>query len=257
MTTATLERLIDALGLPPQARIDQRIPKKLLLEQGAPTSTDKRLIQDGIEELIWVAALKPTSIGVPIFKDEEREYLEIAVLTAELRAGIKAARLLELLHRAIPYPVLLLVKEADSQTVMLSLAHKRFAQNEAGKTVVESIHGTLIDLSATTAPAFQQAIALSALPRQDMFALYEGWLTCLVAWEASCLTGTFLLPDSAANSRLIHSALNSIAELTKELSSLRASASKEKQINRRVELNLHIKRLESEINNFKERLSAA
>ena len=49
----------------PDARVDQRVPKKLLLEHGAPTAADKRQINDGIEELLWVAALKPTTIGVP------------------------------------------------------------------------------------------------------------------------------------------------------------------------------------------------
>ena len=61
------------------------MPKKLLLEQGVPTAADKRQIQDGLEELRWVAALKPSNIGVPEYRDEVREYLEIAVLTMTLR----------------------------------------------------------------------------------------------------------------------------------------------------------------------------
>ena len=59
--------IIDALGLPPEARVDARVPKKLLVEQGAPTAADKRAIQDGIDELQWLAACKPTTIGVPSF----------------------------------------------------------------------------------------------------------------------------------------------------------------------------------------------
>ena len=57
--------LITALGIPPQALVEQRVPKKLLLESGMPTAADKRQIQDGIEEVVWVAALKATNIGVP------------------------------------------------------------------------------------------------------------------------------------------------------------------------------------------------
>jgi len=83
---------LSALSLPANAMVEQRIPKKLLVEQGAPTATDKRQIQDGIEELQWVAALKPTNIAVPTFRDAEREYLEIAVLTAA-RANTPNARI--------------------------------------------------------------------------------------------------------------------------------------------------------------------
>jgi hypothetical protein len=50
MSTTTL---INALALPPDARLDQRVPKKLLLEQGAPTAADKRHLQDGIEEIVF------------------------------------------------------------------------------------------------------------------------------------------------------------------------------------------------------------
>ena len=81
--------VIDALGIPPNALVEQRVPKKLLLEHGAPTAADKRQIQDGIEEIVWVAALKPTNIGVPAFEDAVRQYLEIAVLTVELRPAAK------------------------------------------------------------------------------------------------------------------------------------------------------------------------
>ena len=74
------DALLAALDLPASSRVDQRVPKKLLLENGAPTAADKRLINDGIEELLWLAALKPTTIGVPEYRDDVREYLEIAVL---------------------------------------------------------------------------------------------------------------------------------------------------------------------------------
>ena len=79
--------LVAALGLPPGANVGQRVPKKLLIDNGAPTAADKRAINDGVEELVWLAALKPNTIGVPDYRDDIREYLEIAVLQLFLRAG--------------------------------------------------------------------------------------------------------------------------------------------------------------------------
>jgi hypothetical protein len=107
------DTLIEALDLPAGSRVNQRVPKKLLLENGAPTAADKRLINDGIEELLWLAALKPTTIGVPAYRDETREYLEIAVLRLTLRAAAKATRLVELVHRAVPYPLLLVTEQGN------------------------------------------------------------------------------------------------------------------------------------------------
>ena len=39
--------LITALDLPVDSRVDQRVPKKMLLENGAPTTADKRQINEG------------------------------------------------------------------------------------------------------------------------------------------------------------------------------------------------------------------
>ena len=132
------DNIIQAMALPQDARVSHRVPKKLLLEQGAPTAADKRYIQDGIEELLWVAALKPTNIGVASYTDESREYLEIAVLATLFPPEAKVQRLIELIHRAIPYPIVLIVTH-DEKKLTLSMAHKRFSQNESGKTVIDEI----------------------------------------------------------------------------------------------------------------------
>ena len=38
------------------------------------------------DEATWIAALKPTTTGVPEYRDDVREYLEIVVLRLTLRA---------------------------------------------------------------------------------------------------------------------------------------------------------------------------
>jgi hypothetical protein len=239
--------VIDALGIPPSALVEQRVPKKLLLEHGAPTAADKRQIQDGIEEIIWVAALKPTNIGVPAFEDAVRQYLEIAVLTVELRSAAKSARIIELIHRAIPYPLVLATGQDGA--VSLSLAHKRWSQGEAGKVVIEDLRLVALSLDAPSnqEDAFLASIAVSRLPSQNIFTLYDGILARLAALETSRITGTFTAPKSAEDASSLREGLDRHARLQRDLDMLRAKAAKEKQINRRVELNLEIKRLQVEL----------
>lgn len=239
--------VIAALAIPRDAVIDQRVPKKLLVEQGAPTAADKRKIMDGIEELHWVAALKPTNIGVPAFKDATREYLEVSVLTAELRATAKAPRLIELIHRAIPYPLLLV--SAHNGSVAVSMAHKRWSQGEGGKVVIEDVRQIPLntDVPSPEESAFLENIAVSRLPARDLFALYGGWLDRLAALEAARITGSFRLPESPERAAVVTECLGMHARLKRDLAILRARADKEKQLNRRVELNTEIKRLEAEL----------
>lgn len=249
------DAILAALDLPASCRVDRRVPKTLLLENGAPTAADKRQINASIEELVWVAALKPTTIGVAEYRDAIREYLEIAVLRLTLRAGAKAQRLVELVHRAVPYP-LLLITELGAQAD-LSAAHKRWAQNEAGKTVLD---GELVvaELSPERDtglwPAFSAALALGRQPRTALYALYQGWMDTLLALKAARVTGVFVLASDADHAAARREALRECARLDAEIARLGTAAAREKQMSRRVELNLELKRAEAARAAARERL---
>jgi len=239
--------IIHALALPPETRVEQRVPKKLFVENGAPTAGDKRQINEGISEVLWQAALKPANLGVPAFRDAAREYLEVAVLTVQFRPEAKVTRLVELIHRAIPYPTLLISQHAD--TVSLSVAHKRWSQGESAKVVIEELRSTAPFRPA--APTAEEAqflarLSLVGLPQTNLFAVYQSWLDSILALEAAQITGAFRQP-TAEDSSVLRDQLDARAQGLRELAVLRAQAEKETQLNRRVELNLAIKRLEARI----------
>jgi len=241
------EDLIQALALPVDARVDRRVPKSMLVENGAPTAADKRAIQEGIEEIRWVAAVKPTTAGVPAYRDDERTYLEVAVIRLSLREGAKPPRLVELMHRAIPYPVVL-VTEQEGQ-LSLSLVHKRAALNETDRVVLD---GDLIettvggDTSPDTLRSFLDALPLDQQPRGSMHALYAGWANMVTALNVSRITGRFTLPNTAEHAEARRDALKEIARLDVDIDSARRAAAKEKQIARRVDLNLELARLKAD-----------
>ena len=202
-----------------------------------------------------MAALKPTNIAVPAFRDDVREYLEIAVLTATLRSAAKPTRLIELIHRAIPYPLVLVAAHGDA--VSLSLAHKRWSQGETGKVVIEDVYRTAPfrpDTPTAEEAPFLASLPISSLPNHDLFALYQGWLDRVAALEAARITGTFAPPDSADRAAMLRECLDRHARLQRGIAVLRAQAAQEKQLNRRVQFNLEIKRLETELVEAKKNL---
>lgn len=241
----TANDVIEALSLPGAALVDRRVPKSLLLEHGAPTAADKRRINDGVERIQWVAALKPTTIGIATFRDDTREYLEISVLHLTLRTGAKLTRLVELVHRAVPYPVLAAAEQGDR--LNLSVAHKRWSQGEAGKTVLDSetvaVDGEEADPALEA--AFLGALALDKQPRRTLRSLYQGWMDTLLAFQAAKRSGTFVLPGSAEAASARRDALQECERLEAEIARLRAAATREKQMSRQVEFNLELKRLEA------------
>jgi hypothetical protein len=242
----TADGIIAALDLPAGARVDRRVPKSLLIENGAPTAADKRRIAEGVEHLRWVAAIKPASVGVAAYRDDVREILEIAVLQVALRLSTHASRLMELLHRAIPYPV---VAVADAEAgVLLSLAHKRWSQGEANRTVLD---GAVVavdwerDGASEHDVPFLAALALQRQPRANLLALYQGWVDTVTALLAARRTGTFAVDVSPEQRAARAGALPECERLEKEIARLYAEATRERQMARRVELNLEVKRMES------------
>jgi len=253
--------VVDALQFPNGARVDQRVPKKLLLENGAPSAIDRRLITDVIDDIHWLAALKPNTIGVPEYRDKQREYLEIAVVVVTLRGTTKrasASRITELVHRAIPYPVLLLL--ADGRMLTLALANKRRAQSEAAKVVLD---GDVISVSlsqsedersgdgANTAGdverGFTRSLAISRQSQTSLHAVYQGWIECVQALHAARRTGRYQLFATLEEVAARRNALADCLRLEGEISRLRGEAAKVKQLARQVELNLTIKRIQVEL----------
>ena len=235
---------IAALALPAGAHVDRRVPKTLLIENGAPTAADKRRIRDGVEEIRWLAVLKPTTVGVAEYRDAVREYLEIVVLKLTLRGGVGAERVTELVHRAVPYPVLLFVWQGES--VGLSLSHKRWSQGEGGKTVLDGgiIGAALGDDGGTEPPrAFVLSLALRRQPRATLYALYQGWVDTAQALNVARVTGEFAMPSSAAAAAQRAAAIGKYRRLDAQIAELYAKARNEKQLSRRVAMNLELEEL--------------
>ena len=251
LSTATAATVLAALKLPAVALVQQRVPKKLLIDNGAITAGDKRVITDGIDEIHWLASLKPSTVGVPAFVDGSdppvREYLEVAVLSVLLRAGAKEHRIAELVHRSIPYPLLLLLEQPG--TLTLSVGHIRWAQNEAAKVVLDGApYEARVDADspAASVAALLEALALTRLPRTDLFAFVQGLIDVLTGFRAALLTsqpGTPPTPETAAAQRL---ALQRCIEIDTQIAQIRSEAAKEKQLPRQVALNLEIQRLRKE-----------
>jgi len=239
----TPDAIIAALALPDDSRIDQRVPKKHLLEHGATTAADRRRIQDGIDKLRWVAALKPNTVGVPQYHDDDRDYLEIAVLTLFARPDAKSSRVEELIHRAVPHPTILVARRGDE--VVVSLAHKRRSRSEAEATVLDGplIAGTIV---AADRPILD-GLAVARQPRDHLMALYHGWVEWIEALRASRVTGRFARPPSPEAAEARRRALERRENLQREVAGLRSRATRETQLSRRVNLNLTIRRLEAEL----------
>ncbi len=113
-----------------------------------------------------------------------------------------------MVHRAIPYPVLLFTSQEEDLT--FSLCHKRWSLGESGKVVLDGdlIEAALDDeFDSALVQSFRESLPLAKQKRTDLFALYESWIGCIVALAAAKITGRFLFPDSPSRTSAMHSAV--------------------------------------------------
>lgn len=215
------------------------------MENAAAAAADRKHIRNGLEELYWVASLKPSSVGIPA--PVESGMSEIAVLAGQLRADARAARLEELIHRSVPYAVVLILGQDGD--VRMSAARKRpsLADGEAVVLVGDVIGAWCGErLDDKVAERFLEALPLAAQPSTDLGAVYMGWLDALLAINAEHITGEFRRmpsPDAIINRQR---ALAGCVKLEREMVRLRSATEGERQLARRVELNLELKRVKGE-----------
>ncbi len=234
------------LGLPEAGLLDKRISKRMVLEHGQLTSVDKKILSSDVNKLTWKYTLKAGTLQVLPYENTEREYLEVAVVEVALSSRSRSPRIAEMIQRAIPYPVMLVMVAGDSFCV--SVAHKRFSRAEKGSIVAEGflcspwIEPPLSDLDQ----AFCEALALSRLSQVDFYALYRGIVNAVLARMCAGLTGTFVL-DVGQAEQVRRQRLEHCRDMDREIGSLRVAISKENRFAEKVELNTRIKELEGRL----------
>jgi len=243
-----IETLYKRMAIPDACHLGKRVFKKLFHENAKLSATDKKAFREDIDVITWQYTLKPSTIPIQAYEDNQREYHEVAILQVDLKMINRTSRIAEVIHRAIPYPLVVVFSYRTSYA--LSLAHKRFSQAEKGAIVAEDFIITgWIDLSALTPvqQAFLDSLAMSNLPHTHFFALYSALTERLVALNCARLTGEYRLESSVAKRRGRQDRLAACHEFENQIAEYKVAIKKETQFNRQVELNMKMKEREKQL----------
>lgn len=158
----------NALQLPKECLHKEIVPKRLLIEHGNKSSGDRSLLMASLGEVRWVASLQAANCAVPFYEDSERKVDEIQCLQVELKDSSKLEYIVELVHRAMPYPLVLCMH--STQKLWVSLASKRMSLSEKEAWVLDQKPWTF----EVTEPL--QNWALAKQDRKHLWGLYQSWL---------------------------------------------------------------------------------
>ena len=200
----------------------RQIAKKRFLQELSLGSPARRSLDDDVHAIYWTASLKEASLHLPPGK----EVTEIEVFTLALRQPRIDEALLTAIDRAIPYHILyLLTYEGRTQAW---ISYKETAQaNEAFR--VEKYYHT--DWQA----AEELPLALRGTSLDEV---YEN-LVRAIAGERLRLQGGSLRTAVQEDEQR--------AAIEKEIAALTKKRNREKQLNRKMELNARIKKLRRDL----------
>ena len=213
--------LLAALRLPPDAVLERRVAKADLADQLARPA-DRRLVAERVESLHWHAALNPANAGLAA---EGTPGLAVVTLVTRGDPARPAPRLVNLVHRAVPDPLLLVTaRGADVTTLSVKPA--------VGDVLVAGVPPTL-PRPAEPLLAVNRASSLSDLRRR--------WADAVLGLIALKATGRF--PGGGGDPRgwgLRRTALDRLVALDAEVRKLAAAARRERQAGRLAELNARL-----------------
>lgn len=239
---------------PDSCRLSKRVYKRLFYENAKLTAYDKKILKEDVDTVWWQLSFKPTTIPIPPYKDEKREYLEVALVEIALHGKNRVARLSELVHRAIPYPLILMFTLGTE--VCFSCADKRFSEAEGDAVIAEGFR--LSDWIDLEGPSVVQAEFLNSLDvtgwsYTNFLTFYNSFVSRLLSLESASYTGVFSLDGGVDREERI-SLLAECRQIEENIRSLRKAIKDEEHFNRQVEMNGKIKKLEGILTELIERL---
>lgn len=211
------------LNIPKRAFYNRRIPKNKLYKQiGIDPKLERKFI-DEIEHIIWKYKLSQETINLEPTKEVE----EIQVFEIKLKERDISIEVLENIDRVIPYPILYIIRYNDN--IKLTIAYKERNKIDENKMVVYSYY--------QSEWMKEDDLKIDILKGLNLKEVYDNIIRQLIPLESKIQDDIEELIE--LNER--------IESLKKEIKRLEKRIIKEKQFNRKVDLNIKLQKKKREL----------
>ncbi|PLX67259.1 MAG: DUF4391 domain-containing protein [Azoarcus sp.] len=230
--TARLESNTAFISYPKQAAFGRTLPKNKIYEHSGANTRLKDLFVEQVDQIVWQYKLAPETINLPAKPSvPELQIFAIQLKTAELNLDV-----LRCIDGAVQFPIIFELS-FDGRTQVIA-AYKRPNESDASRWVLSDYFST---------PWLPNDIERAAMPLAlDLGGLYEQALHRLIPTPARPQES---LADLVAR-------VEQVAAKQREIEKAASRLAKEKQFNRKVEINAHLRQLKNELDELTGRESA-
>ncbi len=211
------------VDFPVKAAFGKILPKEKIYANAKPTKAVKEKFVDQVSKIVWKYKLAPETVNLAARKGVP----EIEVFDLHLKTGELGEEVLRCIDKAIPFPLFFrVIYEGRTKTIA---AYKRPSDADASKWVVDGYFES--DWIAESAERTPLPVAL------DLGKLYEQLLRKLMP----------LPPRTGESLKVQVERLTQVRSKQHEVTKMESRVSKEKQFNKKVELNTQLRQLKAEL----------
>ena len=212
---------------PKSAAFGKVLPKNKIYEHSGANTRLKELFVEQVEQIVWQYKLAPETINLPARPGVP----EIQVFSIQLKSTELHEDVLRCIDGAVQFPIMFELHQGqgDQAKTQVVAAYKRPSEADASRWVLSSYFATAWMPAATARAAMPLALDMAHL----YAALLQGLLP-LSARPQEPLAGWVARVELASAKR-------------REVEKTQARLAKEKQFNRKVEINAILRQLKSEL----------
>jgi len=211
------------INYPKQATFGRVLPKNKIYEHSGANTRLKDLFVEQVEQIVWQYKLAPETINLPA----KPGVPEVQVFRIVLKAAELSVDVLKCIDGAVQFPIVFEL-EYEGKTKVVA-AHKRLSEVDATKWVVSDYFSTA--WMPANSPRVEMPVVL------DLAGLYEALLQRLIP----------LVPRDQESFSALVERLEGVRAKQREIEKVRAKLAKEKQFNRKVEINATLRQLNNEL----------
>lgn len=239
-----IDKFLKKFNVPETCELNDTIFKKLFHENAGINKKDKDIFSNNINKIIWLYSLKKDTINIESYKDEKCEYEEVEFIQVKINSESKVKNIAEIIQKTIPYPIVLIFSHENK--ILLNAALKKINKiDESKNSVEEFIFTDWIDLSnlSKRKEDFLNSLDIKELPFSNFYQFYLGFVDKLNLFNASKYQNDFEALQHK-NPQEIKNISEEIEVVDMKILNLKGRIKKETQFNRKVEMNIQIKKLE-------------
>lgn len=256
----------DLINVPNVAIVNNIIPKQDIFEATGMTKSDKDYFVRYVKQIRWLYKFDDASVRIKPYETEEKSYLEAELISIKLkkefqeynhntgnyhRFDARLDRIVDILLRFIPYPILLCAEFNDE--IKFYVSHISESKSDYDKiTLDELIYTDWIDVNNLDSfdKELIEKLQIDNLDKTNVFTFYDDIVTAIIQYNGSQEVGqkVTLSPEE------IQKIMDEIKVLERKIADLRVAIRREDNFNIKMDYNIQIKELQMEIKLLQEEL---